>query len=234
MRSINPTTLELNNEFREDTPEEIELKLRASVSAFLDWRETSFGERASLFFKMAEILRLKKNELAETSVREMGKPITSAVSEIEKCALVCEYYAENAEKFLKSEVVETEAKESYISFEPLGPILAVMPWNYPFWQVFRFVAPALMAGNVGVLKHASTVPECSAVIQKIFAQAGFPENVFQALFISGERTAGVIDDDRIMAVTLTGSEKAGSAVASIAGRAIKKTVLELGGSDPFI
>ena len=165
---------------------------------------------------------------------EMGKPLKAAVSEAEKCALVCRYYAENAERHLEDLVVETNAKQSYVRFQPLGPVLAVMPWNFPFWQVFRFAAPALMAGNVGLLKHASNVPQCALAIEDIFRRAGFPEGAFQTLLLGSDKVESILKDPRVVAATLTGSEPAGASVASITGKQIKKTVLELGGSDPFI
>jgi succinate-semialdehyde dehydrogenase/glutarate-semialdehyde dehydrogenase len=184
--------------------------------------------------RAAEILEKEKHEFGRLMSIEMGKPLKAAVSEAEKCASVCRYYAENAERHLADQVVETNAKRSYVRFQPLGPVLAVMPWNFPFWQVFRFAAPALMAGNVGLLKHASNVPQCALAIEEIFRRAGFPEGAFQTLLLGSDKVESVLKDPRVVAATLTGSEPAGSSVAGIAGKQIKKTVLELGGSDPFI
>ena len=184
--------------------------------------------------RAGEILETEKHELGKLMTTEMGKPLKAAVGETEKCAWVCRYYAENAERHLADQVVETDAKKSFVRFQPLGPVLAVMPWNFPFWQVFRFAAPALMAGNVGLLKHASNVPQCALAIEEIFRRAGFAEGTFQTLLIGSDAVEGILNDPRVVAATLTGSEPAGRSVASIAGRQIKKTVLELGGSDPFI
>ena len=184
--------------------------------------------------RAAEILESDKNAFAKIMTTEMGKPIKAAVSEAEKCALVCRYYAENAQHHLADQLVETNAGKSYVKFQPLGPVLAVMPWNFPFWQVFRFAAPALMAGNVGLLKHASNVPQCALAIEEIFTRAGFPQGAFQTLLIGSDAVEGILSDECVAAATLTGSEPAGRSVASIAGKQIKKTVLELGGSDPFI
>ncbi len=184
--------------------------------------------------RAAEILETEKQDFGKLMTTEMGKPLKAAIGEAEKCAWVCRYYAENAERHLADEVVETNAKKSFVRFQPLGPVLAVMPWNFPFWQVFRFAAPALMAGNVGLLKHASNVPQCALAIEEIFRRAGFPEGAFQSLLIGSEAVEAILNDSRVAAATLTGSEPAGRSVASIAGKQIKKTVLELGGSDPFI
>jgi succinate-semialdehyde dehydrogenase/glutarate-semialdehyde dehydrogenase len=187
-----------------------------------------------MMMRAAEILEAEKNDLARLMALEMGKPIKGGIGEAEKCAWVCRYYAENAQHPLADQVVETNASRSFVRFQPLGPVLAVMPWNFPFWQVFRFAAPALMAGNVGLLKHASNVPQCALAIEDVFRRAGFPEGAFQTLLVGSEAVQGILEDKRVVAATLTGSEEAGRSVASIAGKQIKKTVLELGGSDPFI
>lgn len=232
--SKNPTNEEIIAEFVELTPGQIEQKLSQAEMTFQAWRETSFGKRTKLMKNLAKILKDDARALGEIMTKEMGKPITQAMAEAKKCALVCEYYAQNAEKFLAPEKIETEASESYVRFDPIGTVLAVMPWNFPFWQVMRFAAPAVMAGNVGLLKHASNVQISAAKIEEIFKQAGFPQGVFQNLPIGSKKVEKIIRDPRIKAVTLTGSEYAGSQVAKIAGEEIKKTVLELGGSDPFI
>ncbi len=232
--SRNPATGEVLQTFAELTAEERESKLARGQHAFESWRKTTFAERSALMLKLAEKLREQKDALAEHITLEMGKPITAAQAEVEKCAWVCEFYAAQAESYLKEEMIQTDASRSFIRFDPLGIILAVMPWNFPFWQVMRFVAPALMAGNVGVLKHASNVPRCAMAIERVILDAGFPEGVFQTLLIGSADVEAVIVDARVKAVTLTGSEYAGSQVASVAGREIKKTVLELGGSDPFL
>lgn len=184
--------------------------------------------------RAAEILETEKQSLARMMTLEMGKPINAAVQEAEKCALVCRYYSENAERHLADEVVQTNATKSYVHFQPLGIVLAIMPWNFPFWQVFRFAAPALMAGNIGLLKHASNVPQCALAIEDIFRRAGFPDGAFQTLLVVSDAVQGLLEDPRVAAATLTGSEPAGRSVAGIAGKNLKKTVLELGGSDPFI
>ncbi|HEY2961745.1 MAG TPA: NAD-dependent succinate-semialdehyde dehydrogenase [Pyrinomonadaceae bacterium] len=232
--TINPTTGETVKTFQELTAEQIETRLQLAALMFEKQRRTSFADRARSMTRAAEILENEKLEFGKLMTIEMGKPLKAAISEAEKCAWVCRYYAENAERHLSDEVVETNAKRSYVRFQPLGPVLAVMPWNFPFWQVFRFAAPALMAGNVGLLKHASNVPQCALAIEDIFRRAGFPEGTFQTLLIGSAKVADVLNDPRIVAATLTGSEPAGSSVASICGKQIKKTVLELGGSDPFI
>ncbi|MDQ1557180.1 MAG: succinate-semialdehyde dehydrogenase / glutarate-semialdehyde dehydrogenase [Pyrinomonadaceae bacterium] len=232
--SVNPATGERLREFAPFTEAEIEEKLQLAARAYEEHRRTSFAERAGMMLRAAEILETEKERFARLMTAEMGKPIQSARDEAAKCALVCRYYAEHAEKFLADEAVETSAMRSFIRYEPLGAVLAVMPWNFPFWQVFRFAAPALMVGNVGLLKHASNVPQCALAIEEIFRRAGFLEGVFQTLLLNSGQVGRVLDDARVRAATLTGSEHAGSEVASRAGKQIKKTVLELGGSDPFI
>jgi succinate-semialdehyde dehydrogenase / glutarate-semialdehyde dehydrogenase len=234
--SINPATGETIKTFPEHSESEIEDKLERASSTFNEYKRTSFEDRAEKMLRAAEILEDEdqKKKLSLTMTTEMGKPIKAAVAEVEKCAWVCRYYAENAGRFLSDEVIATNASRSYVHYQPLGPVLAVMPWNFPFWQVFRFAAPALMAGNVGVLKHASNVPGCAVAIEQVFHDAGFPTGAFQTLLIGSDAVERVIEDPRVKAVTLTGSEPAGSQVAATAGKVIKKSVLELGGSDPFI
>lgn len=232
--SINPTTGETLKAFEALSKAQIEEKLQRASDTFRTYRETSFAERAKMMTRAAEILETEKHDLARIMTLEMGKPIKGAVGEAEKCAWVCRYYAETAQQHLADETVETDAAKSYIKFQPLGPVLAVMPWNFPFWQVFRFAAPALMAGNVGLLKHASNVPQCALAIEDIFRRAGFPEGSFQTLLVGSDAVEAILRDGRVAAATLTGSEPAGRSVAAIAGSEVKKTVLELGGSDPFI
>ena len=232
--SINPTTDETLKTFRALSAEQIEQKLQLAEDTFRDYRNTPFADRARMMRRAADILETEKSEFGRLMTLEMGKPIKAAIAEAEKCAWVCRYYAENAEQHLADQFVETNAQKSYVHFQPLGPVLAVMPWNFPFWQVFRFAAPALMAGNVGLLKHASNVPQCALAIEEIFTRAGFPNGAFQTLLIGSDAVEGILNDARVVAATLTGSEPAGRSVASIAGKQIKKTVLELGGSDPFI
>ncbi|HZH90561.1 MAG TPA: NAD-dependent succinate-semialdehyde dehydrogenase [Pyrinomonadaceae bacterium] len=232
--SVNPATGEKFGEFAPLTEAEIEEKLRRAAAAYRVHRRTTFPERAAKMLGAAEILETEKDRFARLMTAEMGKPLQAARDEAAKCALVCRYYAEHARGFLADEEVETSASRSFIRYEPVGAVLAVMPWNFPFWQVFRFAAPALMAGNVGLLKHASNVPQCALAIEEIFRRAGFIEGAFQTLLLDAGQVGRVLDDARVAAATLTGSERAGSEVASRAGKAIKKTVLELGGSDPFI
>lgn len=232
--SINPATGETIQQFEPHSDEQIEAKLELAAETFKHYRRMPFEERSRRMIKAAEILENEKEKFGRVMTEEMGKPFQSAVAEAAKCAWVCRYYAENAEKQLADELIETNASRSFIHYQPLGPVLAIMPWNFPFWQVFRFAAPALMAGNVGLLKHASNVPQCTLAIEEIFLRAGFPEGAFQTLLIGSGKVKRVLEDPRIMAATLTGSEPAGSQVAGEAGRLIKKTVLELGGSDPFI
>ena len=234
MKSINPATGKLIRSYPPHTNEEANEIIGKTGEAWVDWKSTDFGLRSRKMKQTATILREQNEVLAQLMTLEMGKVIHEARAEIEKCAWVCEFYADNAESFLADEMVETNASKSFVSFEPLGIVLAVMPWNFPFWQVFRFAAPALMAGNAAVLKHASNVPGCALAIESIFIQAGFPENLFRTLMISANQVEPVIMNPHIRAITLTGSEAAGMKVASIAGRALKKTVLELGGSDPYI
>ncbi|MDO8499260.1 MAG: NAD-dependent succinate-semialdehyde dehydrogenase [bacterium] len=232
--STNPATGEIIKEYPELTPEAVTEKIIQAEIAYTEWQKTTFAERAGKMKKLAEILRAKKQILGRIMSLEMGKPITAATAEVEKCAWVADYYADNAEKILQDELTATEMQESYVRFDPMGIILAIMPWNFPFWQVVRFAAPALMAGNVGLLKHASCVSGCALALEEIFLAAGFPVGAFTTLLIGSDKVETVIADDRVKAVTLTGSEAAGSKVASLAGKLIKKTVLELGGSDPFI
>ena len=234
IESINPATGALLKHFEPATPDEVERKLEAARKAFTAWRAKSFRDRSAVVQAAAGILESEKARWGELMTLEMGKPIGAALAEAEKCAWVCRYYAENAERFLADEPVATDAARSYVRYEPLGPVLAVMPWNFPFWQVFRFAAPALMAGNVGLLKHASNVPQCALAIEEIFREADFPAGAFQTLLVGSERVAALVDDPRIAAVTLTGSEGAGVSIGRSAGAQIKKAVLELGGSDPFV
>ncbi|MBN1141195.1 MAG: NAD-dependent succinate-semialdehyde dehydrogenase [Deltaproteobacteria bacterium] len=234
LESINPASGELIQRFEEWMPEETAGVLKRVGRAWAGWAATSLARRGAVLMESARLLRAEKEELARNMALEMGKPIREGRAEIEKCALVCGFYAANGERFLAPEEVATDASRSYVAFRPLGTVLAVMPWNFPFWQVFRFAAPALMAGNCAVLKHASNVPRCALAIEGIFRGAGVPENVFRTLMIGSGQVAGVIEDPAVQAVTLTGSDAAGRQVAAKAGEMLKKTVLELGGSDPFI
>ena len=232
--SINPSTGETVRNFSALSAEQIEQKLQLAAETFRSYRRTSFADRSRMMKGTNEIHETEKHDSGKTMTTEMGKPLKAAIGEAEKCAWVCRYYAENAERHLADKIVETNANKSYVRFQPVGPVLAVMPWNFPFWQVFRFAAPALMAGNVGLLKHASNVPQCALAIEEIFLRAGFPEGSFQTLLIGSDAVESILKDPRVVAATLTGSEPAGRSVASICGKEIKKTVLELGGSDPFI
>jgi succinate-semialdehyde dehydrogenase/glutarate-semialdehyde dehydrogenase len=232
--SINPATGKTVQKFEETTDAELEIKLGRAVNAFEAQRKTSLAKRAENMRRTAEILDRDKRAYGQMMTEEMGKTFKSAIAEAEKCAVACRYYAQHAEAFLRDEPVQTDATSSFIRYLPIGPVLAIMPWNFPFWQVMRFAAPALMAGNVGVLKHASNVPRCALALEELFVKAGFVDGAFQTLLLESKRVAHVIDDPRIKAVTLTGSEAAGVSVAGQAGRQIKKSVLELGGSDPFI
>ncbi|UCE65828.1 MAG: NAD-dependent succinate-semialdehyde dehydrogenase [Candidatus Zixiibacteriota bacterium] len=234
MRAINPATNEMIKEYKEHTDAEVKEIVEAAHNAYLSWRDVSFAERSRLMHKAAEVLRKNMDKYAKLITIEMGKVIKESRAEVEKCAWVCEYYADNAERFLADEIIETDASKSMAVFQPIGVVLAVMPWNFPFWQVFRFAAPALMAGNVGILKHASNVPGCALAIEEVFNEAGFPQNAFRTMLISAGKVEAVIKNPLVKAVTLTGSEPAGMQVASIAGHELKKTVLELGGSDPYV
>jgi succinate-semialdehyde dehydrogenase/glutarate-semialdehyde dehydrogenase len=234
MQSINPFTGKIVGEYKEYSSTEVEEIIIKVDQAFHSWKLTSFAQRAICMKNLQAKLLEKKEELAGIMVSEIGKVKREALGEIEKCALVCRFYAENAESFLKNESIKTEASESYISYQPIGTVLAVMPWNFPFWQVFRFLAPALMAGNTCVLKHASNVSGCALAIEQLVLESGFPENVFRTLLIGSKEVKAVIENPLIKAVTLTGSTPAGRSVASAAGFALKKSVLELGGSDPYL
>ena len=232
--TINPATGETLKTFTPLTDAEIETKLALAQFTYQQYHHTTFAQRSQWLNRAADILDQDKRKFAETMTTEMGKTLQSAIAEVEKCAKVCRFYSEKAPEFLANVTIDSDASSSYVAYQPLGVILAVMPWNFPFWQVFRFAAPALMAGNVGLLKHASNVPQCALAIAEIIAQAGFPEGAFQTLLIGAERVKSIMEDERVKAATLTGSEPAGAALASVAGQQIKKVVLELGGSDPFI
>jgi succinate-semialdehyde dehydrogenase / glutarate-semialdehyde dehydrogenase len=234
IQSINPATGEVVATFDSTPPGEMERIVAAAHAAFQEWRAVPFGERARLMKSAGQVLKKRRADYARLMTVEMGKPIVQGEAEIDKCAWNCEFYADNAERFLGEQPRETDASRSYVRFDPLGVVLAVMPWNFPFWQVFRFAAPALMAGNGAVLKHASNVPQCALAIEDVFREAGFPRGLFATVLIESSSVGALIADPRIAAVTLTGSDRAGSMVAEQAGRALKKTVLELGGSDPFI
>jgi len=232
--TTNPATGQIVRTFAPLSEPELERRIQCAADTFRRYRRTPIGERLRMLQRAADILESEKEDFGKLMVTEMGKTLKAAVEEAAKCAWGCRYYVENAERLLGDEIVETNATHSFITHQPIGPILAVMPWNFPFWQVFRFAAPALAAGNVGLLKHASNVPQCALAIEEIFRRAGFAEGCFQTLLIETERVRRVIDDPRVVAVTLTGSTSAGSQVASAAGKQIKRTVLELGGSDPFV
>jgi len=234
IQSINPATGQVLETFKEASAAEVERALATAHRAFLAWRDVPFSTRTQLMQKAASLLRGRKAEFARTMTLEMGKPIVQGEAEAEKCAWTCEYYAQHAEVMLAEQPRETDASRSFVRFDPLGVVLAVMPWNFPFWQVFRFAAPALMAGNAAVLKHASNVPRCALQIEEVFRDAGFPSGLFATLLVGSGAVGGIIADPHVAAVTLTGSEHAGIQVAERAGRELKKTVLELGGSDPFI
>jgi succinate-semialdehyde dehydrogenase/glutarate-semialdehyde dehydrogenase len=233
-KSINPYNQNLIAEYQPHSSAEINVKLQRAATEFKSWKKQSFNNRAVLIKRAGDVLRKKQEEYARLMTDEMGKAIQESRNEIEKCADACYYFAENAERFLKDEMIATEAAKSLVAFQPLGPVLAIMPWNFPYWQVFRFAAPSLMAGNVGLLKHAANVSGCALKIEEVFREAGFPEGVFQTLLVDSKNVEGIISSAEVAAVTLTGSEYAGTQVAAAAGRNLKKTVLELGGSDPFI
>jgi len=234
IQSINPATGETIEIYEEMTQREIDRIIAESHAAFLDWRRTSFSERSSLMRNAASVLRANAEAYTRLMAVEMGKVLREGRAEVEKCATACEYYADAAERFLAPEMVRTDAAKSFVSFQPLGVVLAVMPWNFPFWQVFRFAAPTLMAGNVGILKHASNVPGCALAIERVFKDAGFPENTFRTVLAGSSRVDRMIENTVVKAVTLTGSTPAGRSVARKSGEMLKKTVLELGGSDPYL
>ena len=234
IESVNPATGEVLERFEETSARQLERVLAGADAAFRDWLAVPFAARARTMRAVARVLRAHAPAYARTMTLEMGKPIVQAEAEVEKCAVTCDYYADHAEGFLAEQERETDASRSYVRFDPLGPVLAVMPWNFPFWQVFRFAAPALMAGDAAILKHASNVPRCALAIEDVFREAGCPQGLFSTVLVGASAVGSLIEDPRVVAVTLTGSESAGRAVAEAAGRALKKTVLELGGSDPFI
>jgi succinate-semialdehyde dehydrogenase / glutarate-semialdehyde dehydrogenase len=234
IQSINPANLQLIKTYHSMLPTEVNKIINLTNSAFEEWKETSFIYRSKLMLNAANILLKKEEEFSRLMSLEMGKPISQSRAEVKKCSWVCEYYAENAEKFLSDEVIETDASKSFVTFQPLGIVLAVMPWNFPFWQVFRFAAPGLMAGNGGILKHASNVSGCALAIEEVFREAGFPENLFRTILVPSSQMEEVIKNEKIKAVTLTGSVPAGKSVAKTAGSLLKKTVMELGGSDPYL
>ena len=234
IESVNPSTGQVIKVYEEMTPQQAADAVAAAHSVWKAWRRTCFAERAKPMKAAGAILRRRKDEFARLMAIEMGKPLKQGVAETEKCAWACDHFADNAESYLANEIVKTDASTSYVAFDPLGVVLAVMPWNFPFWQVFRFAAPALMAGNVGVLKHASNVPGCALAIEEVLKEAGFPDNAFRTLLIGSRQVKAIIENPLVSAVTLTGSTPAGKAVAAQAGAVIKKTVLELGGSDAYI
>lgn len=234
IKSVNPANGKVINTYTTHTNAQVLKKIAQTNAAWYQWKLTGFEERASLLKKMSAVLLERKDELASLMALEMGKPLSQGVGEVEKCAAVCTYYADNAQSFLQDQIIETDAAKSFVTFQPIGIVLAIMPWNFPFWQVFRFLAPALAAGNCGLLKHASNVPGCALAIEEIVKAAGFPEHVFQTLIIGSDMIDSVIENGHIKAVTLTGSNSAGSKVAQKAGSLIKKTVLELGGSDAYV
>ena len=234
MKSVNPATGEIIQEYKTLSSEEAFEEVKKSRKAFEQWKNEPFNERLKFVKKVGELLRKNSRKYAETMTSEMGKPIKQAIAEAEKCAWVCDYYCENAEKFLKDEPVDTGAKKSYITFHPLGVILGIMPWNFPFWQVIRFAIPAIIAGNTCVLKHASNVPGCALELENLFRESGFPNHVFKTLLVSGKVASEIVEQDLVEGVSLTGSNAAGEKIGEVAGKHVKKLVLELGGSDPFI
>jgi len=234
IETINPSTGERLESYPAMPPEEVRAIVERVDSAFRAWRNSPFSERSRLMAQAANVLRHRQEELAQLMAAEMGKPLPQGRAEVEKCAWVCEFYAENARRFLTDEAAPSDATRSFVAYRPLGVVLAVMPWNFPLWQVFRFAAPGLMAGNTGVLKHSSNVMGCALAIERVFRDAGFPENVFRTLVIGSAGVRAVIEHPQVKAVTLTGSGPAGKAVATAAGAVLKKTVLELGGSDPYV
>jgi len=234
IRAVNPTTGLTIKEYKEMTPDEVGNAIEESHRDFLDWRKTGFTDRTKCMRRAARILRDRAEDYAILMAQEMGKPVSSGRGEAAKCAWVCDYYADNAKSFLQPEVISTDASKSFVTFQPLGVVLAVMPWNFPFWQVFRFAAPALMAGNAVILKHASNVPGCALAIEDIFRDAGFPRNIFRTLLVGSSQVGAIIENPLVRGATVTGSAAAGRAVARKAGETIKKTVLELGGSDPYV
>jgi succinate-semialdehyde dehydrogenase/glutarate-semialdehyde dehydrogenase len=233
-QSVNPTTGQVLETFEETSPAALDRILARADAASRDWARRPLPERSGRLRDAARILRERKDAHARTMALEMGKPLAQGVGEVDKCAWACEYYAEQGERFLAAQPRSTDGSSSYVRFDAIGPVFAIMPWNFPFWQVFRFAAPALLAGNAGILKHAPNVSRCALEIERVFREAGFPDGLFHAVLLSNEAAAAVIADPRVRAVTLTGSDRAGSQVAEQAGRHLKKTVLELGGSDPFI
>ena len=234
IKSINPSDLQVIKTYNQMQPSELIKIIDLADKAFEDWKTISFSARSKLMLKAADVLKKNKEEYSKLMTLEMGKPIAQSRAEVEKCAWVCEYYAENAEKFLSDELITTDASKSFVTFQPLGVVLAVMPWNFPFWQVFRFAAPSLMAGNSGILKHASNVSGCALAIEEVFREAGFPKNLFKTILVPSSEMESVIKNEKIKAVTLTGSVPAGKSVAKTAGSVLKKTVMELGGSDPYV
>jgi succinate-semialdehyde dehydrogenase/glutarate-semialdehyde dehydrogenase len=234
LESVNPSNLQIIKTYQALQNAEVNKIIELTNKAFLFWKDTSIIEREKLMLNASSVLKSKRDQFSELMTLEMGKPISQSKAEVDKCAWVCEYYAENAQKFLADELVKTDASKSFISFQPLGIVLAVMPWNFPFWQVFRFASPALMAGNAGILKHASNVSGCALAIEDVFREAGFPDNLFRTILVPSSQMEEVIKNNNIKAVTLTGSVPAGKSVAKIAGSVLKKTVMELGGSDPYV